>query len=220
MKQKITTLWDFKKCDERFGFKYPGRIPGQIIWNLMYYYTEEGDVFLDPMAGSGTSIDVGKMLGRKVIAFDLKPSRNDIIQNDITKGIPLRDNSVDFVFLDPPYWNMKKGEYTNRKDDLSRMSLGDFYEQIDFISRESFRVLKQGGHVALIISTKNNKIDGFVDLGFECYRILKRYFKPVERMSVPYHGVSSHTEEWKERCIKYKFMLRGFRDLMVFQKAI
>jgi len=29
-KIKTNSNWHFKKCDPRFGFKYPGRIPGQI----------------------------------------------------------------------------------------------------------------------------------------------------------------------------------------------
>ena len=54
------------------------------------------------MAGSGTTIDVAKELGRKVIGYDISPYRKDIIQNDARK-IPLKDNSADFVFIDSPY---------------------------------------------------------------------------------------------------------------------
>jgi DNA modification methylase len=43
----------------------------------------------------GTTIDVAKELGRRVIGYDIAPYREDIIQNDARK-IPLDDNSVDF----------------------------------------------------------------------------------------------------------------------------
>lgn len=217
---EITNVWDFKKCDERFGFKYPGRTPGQIIWNLMYYFTKERDVFVDPMAGSGTSIDVGKLLNRKVIAFDLNPSRDDITQNDVTQGVPLDNNSVDFVFLDPPYWDMKKGEYTNQVNDLSMLNLTDFYQKIDEIAQESFRILKPVGHIALIIS--NRKIrGGYIDLAFGCFAILEQYFEPVERIIVPYHNITSdRSRDWRPICEKRKFMLRGFRDLIVMRRRV
>jgi hypothetical protein len=28
---KPTTLWNFGSCDPRFGFRFPGRIPGQVV---------------------------------------------------------------------------------------------------------------------------------------------------------------------------------------------
>lgn len=219
LKPELTNIWDFEKCDNRFGFDYPGRIPGQIIWNLMYYFTKENDIFVDPMAGAGTSIDVGRFLKRKVIAFDLSPSRPEILQNDITNGIPLGNNSVDFIFLDPPYWDMKKGKYTNYKTDLSMLNLEEFYQKIDKIAQGGFRVLKPGGNIALIISSR--KIGNrYIDLPFECFAIMKQYFKPVERIMVPYHNATSTcSKDWMPICTKYKFMLRAYRDLFIMQKV-
>jgi hypothetical protein len=38
-------VWSFGQCDTRYGLKgFPGRIPGQIIENLLYYYTEPFDI--------------------------------------------------------------------------------------------------------------------------------------------------------------------------------
>ncbi|MBA4395754.1 MAG: hypothetical protein C0407_19555, partial [Desulfobacca sp.] len=33
---KLTTCWNFNSCDPRFGFQYPGRIPGQVVLNILY----------------------------------------------------------------------------------------------------------------------------------------------------------------------------------------
>ena len=54
------------------------------------------------MCGSGTTIDVAKELNRKVIGYDLNIVRPDVIKNDSRK-IPLKDNSVDLVFIDSSY---------------------------------------------------------------------------------------------------------------------
>ncbi len=101
-----TTFWDFPT--QSYGLtpkgdnKYPGVTPAFIIWNLIKRYTEPGDLVLDPMCGSGTTIDVCKEEGRRVIGYDIVSVRPDIIEND-ARNIPLEDNSVDLLFIDSPY---------------------------------------------------------------------------------------------------------------------
>jgi len=64
-----TTLWDFPTqnySDKPHGSnKYNGVTPASVIWNLLQRYTREGDLVVDPMCGSGTTIDVAKELNRK-----------------------------------------------------------------------------------------------------------------------------------------------------------
>ena len=71
------------------------------------------------VAGSGTTIDVAKELGRKVIGYDISPYREDIIQNDARK-IPLDDNFADFVFIDSPYSDNVK--YSDHPDCIGKIS--------------------------------------------------------------------------------------------------
>ncbi|HBF35345.1 TPA: DNA methylase, partial [Candidatus Sumerlaeota bacterium] len=101
-----TTLWDFPSQqygDEKQGDKnYKGATPSFIIWNLLQRYTKPHDLVVDPMCGSGTTIDVAHDLKRRVMGFDVNPTRPDIIQSDARK-IPLETATADFVFIDPPY---------------------------------------------------------------------------------------------------------------------
>lgn len=217
---QITTLWDFYGCDERFGIEHPGRNPGQMVLNLLHFYTKEGDVVLDPMAGGGSTIDVCKLMNRRIIAYDISPVRDDIIKHNIMEDLPIENNRVDFVFLDPPYWDMKKGEYTKNESDLSNLSLKNFYNMIKRIAEESYRVLKKDSCVSFVISNKNDSESGFIDFGFDCYQIFKKVgFSLVERISAPYHHATSHTGLWKHRAIENKFMLRGFRDIFIMRKV-
>ena len=84
MEDKIiesTTLWDFPRQnygDEPHGNnKYNGVTPTMVLWNLLQRYTKEGDLVVDPMCGSGTTIDVAHELNRKVIGYDLNVVRKE-----------------------------------------------------------------------------------------------------------------------------------------------
>jgi transcriptional regulator with XRE-family HTH domain len=46
----LYNVWNFAKNDPRLGYDYAGRIPGQIVMNLLYYYTEQEELVIDPMA--------------------------------------------------------------------------------------------------------------------------------------------------------------------------
>jgi adenine-specific DNA-methyltransferase len=81
---------------------YVGATPSWVIWQLLQRYTREGDRVLDPMCGSGTTLDVCTDLRRQGVGFDLAPTRPDITQAD-ARELPLASESVDFAFVDPPY---------------------------------------------------------------------------------------------------------------------
>ena len=114
MKKKLelqtTTLWDYPsqqylKSEEEKHKHYIGATPSYIIWNLLNRYTKEKDLVVDPMAGSGTTIDVARELNRRALGYDINPKaleRKDIFRADARK-IPIEDEKVDFVFVDPPY---------------------------------------------------------------------------------------------------------------------
>ena len=103
---ETTTLWDYPR--QSYGKipkgdnKFQGVTPAFIIWNLIQRYTKLGDLVVDPMAGSGTTVDVCKEEEREVKGYDLTPRHPEVIQND-ARNIPLPDESVDLVFIDSPY---------------------------------------------------------------------------------------------------------------------
>jgi len=158
--------------------KYSGVSPAFVIWNLVQRYTKEGDLIVDPMCGSGTTIDVAKELNRLVIGYDINPYRDDIIQNDARK-IPLKDNFVDFVFIDPPYSNNIK--YSEHPDDIGKISCEDerFYLELEKVAKEIYRILKPGKISAWLIGDHWRKKSGFVPVGFKLYHLLTKYLKSL-----------------------------------------
>ncbi len=132
--------------DNRFN----GVTPAFIICNLLQRYTKPGDLVVDPMAGSGTTIDVTRELGRKVIGYDIAPYREDIIQND-ARQIPLEDNSVDFIFIDSPYSDNVK--YSNHPDCIGKISCeGEkFFDELEKVAKEIHRILKPEKVMAWLI---------------------------------------------------------------------
>ncbi len=214
----VTTLWDFKSCDPKFGAPFPGRLPGQIVLNLLRLHTSYGDIVVDIFAGSGTVHDTCQATGRECVSLDLNPHRSFIKSHDAADPLPVPGGTAKMVFIDPPYWNMLKGRYTNSERDLSQVDLRTFMRVMTHLSMESSRVLVDRGVACVIISSKRNPRDGFVDLPFLVYEQFSKLMQPDDRICVPYRNASSHTDFWKTNCVIQGTLLRGFRDLMVFRK--
>ena len=108
----VYNAWNYSACDKRFGQPHPGQIPGQAIVNLLLWLTKPFDIVIDPMAGGGTTIDVCRYLLRRYYCFDIDPKRPDIKKWDIRHGYPRLPYKPDFIILDPPYWRLKRDEYS------------------------------------------------------------------------------------------------------------
>jgi len=218
---ETTTLWDFPTQnygDKPHGDnKYSGVTPAFVIWNLLQRYTKEGDLVVDPMCGSGTTIDVAKELNRSVIGYDIAPYRDDIIQNDARK-IPLEDNSVDFVFVDPPYSDNIK--YSEHPADIGKISCEneEFFIELEKVTREIYRILRPGKVMACLIGDHWRKKSGFIPVGFRMYQILVKYFDTVDIVCVVRRHQRSNTLFWHKNAKKFNFYLRGFKYLFIMRK--
>lgn len=38
---QVYTIWNFTNRDERFGIKHPGNLPAGILFNILYYYSQQ-----------------------------------------------------------------------------------------------------------------------------------------------------------------------------------
>lgn len=216
-----TTLWDYPKQSygeiPKGNNRYPGVTPAFIIYNMLKRYTEEGDLIVDPMAGSGTTLDVCKEERRKCIAYDIAPTRPDIIQNN-ARRIPLKDDSVDMIFIDSPYGDNIR--YNEHPDDIGKISSEDerFYDELEKVMKECHRILKPGKVLGWLIGDQWVK-KKFTPVGLKIYERLCKYFETVDIISVVRRGQSSNTGIWYNRAIRFNFFLRGFKYLLLVRKA-
>ncbi|MEM2917363.1 MAG: DNA methyltransferase [Candidatus Bathyarchaeia archaeon] len=217
---EATTLWDYPR--QSYGKtpkgdnKYPGVTPAFVIWNLIQRYTEPGDLVLDPMAGSGTTLDVCKEENRRVICYDISPTRPDIIQND-SRTIPLPDNYVDMIFVDSPYGDNIR--YNEHPDCIGKISseTETFYDELEKVMKECYRVLKPGKVIGWLIGDQWVK-KKFTPVGFKVYQRLSKYFETVDIVCVVRRGQASHTAIWYNRARRFNFFLRGFKYLFIMRK--
>jgi len=217
---QATTLWDFPRQSygktSKGDNKYPGVTPAGLIWNLVWRYTEPGDLVVDPMCGSGTTLDICKEERRECICYDISPVRPDIIQND-ARYIPLPDNHVDLVFVDSPYGDNIR--YNEHPDDIGKISSETerFYDELEKVINECHRILKPGKVLGWLIGDQWVKKQ-FTPVGFNLYQRLCKKFETVDIICIVRRGQSSHTGVWFNRALRFNFYLRGFKYLFIMRK--
>jgi DNA modification methylase len=205
---------------------YAGATPSWVIWQCLRRYTRPGDVIVDPMCGSGTTIDVCADLHRTPACFDLAPSRPDIRRAD-ARAIPLPDASADFVFIDPPY-----STHITYSDDpacIGRLSAGGedngraYYAAMDRVIAEIHRVLRPKRCMALYVSDSFRKKKGqpggeFMPIGPELFRRLAQRFRPLDIICVARGNRKLDRANWRRAAEEGNFFLRGFNYLFLMRK--
>ena len=80
--------WDIHRIKHRGKrFKYhPAQLPERLLEFVIKLTTEEGDIILDPMVGTGTTVVVAKRLKRRYIGIDIEPRYVEITEKRL-KGL-------------------------------------------------------------------------------------------------------------------------------------
>lgn len=152
-------VWQFAKCHDLFGSQHPGRIPGELVAHVLYFFTEPGAKVIDPMAGSGTTLDVCLAMGRECYAYDIddRHERPDVIAHNISvDGWPERVKKADLIFWDPPYFD-KMDSTTIGSDGYIDGSISKLprAEYMDFFAKrfkEAKQLVKKGTKLAFLMS--------------------------------------------------------------------
>jgi DNA modification methylase len=217
-----TTLWDYPSQDYGDTHQgvpgYKGATPSYIIWNLLQRYTRPNDLVIDPCAGSGTTLDVARDLGRRALGYDVHPARKDIFRVDARKLPPELTGKADFVFIDPPYSTHL--DYGDDPRDIGKLDAegGAYYAAMEQVIAEIARVLKPDRHMALYVSDSFVKGKGFYPLGFELFAMMRKYFTPVDIVSVVRHNKTLEMGNYRKAAEEGNFFLRGFNYLFIMQR--
>jgi len=214
-------VWQFQSADDTAGSAgFFGRMPPQVVENLLWLYTGPGDIVRDPFAGSGTTIDVAKRMGRRVYASDLTPSTPTlpIHQHDATEPWPaIASGKAKLIVLDPPYWQQAKGRYSDNPRDLGNVSIDAFNDAWAVVLAHAKSAVRNDGRIAFIVSPTELDDGQVVDHAFAMATAGIAIGLSIERRIIVTYQTQQASGQQVEWARKEKRMLKLYRDLVVMR---
>lgn len=232
-----TTVWDFPVRGDWATHKgdYRGNFAPQIARNVILNYSAEGELVLDPMVGSGTTLIEARLLNRNAAGFDCNAkavaisreridfavenaSKQVALQGDVRDLAALGDESVDLILTHPPYANIVKySDGANPADLSSLASIHEFLDELEKGLRECYRVLKKDHYCAILIGD-TRKGQHYVPLShFVLDRCLKVGFALKEEIIKTQHN-TTYAGRWSGAARSYRFYLIMHEHLFVLRK--
>jgi len=230
----MTNVWVLsERRPEGYGSPdFRGNCDPTIIDQCLRRYLNpfSGELVLDPMAGSGTFLDVVNRLNEtlpenkrlRADGYDLTPRRSDIQLADAEHLSSVDKETVSLIFCHFPYWTMWK--YSESADDLSNMPYEAFKVKVGKIFAEFNRVLKHSGFLCILIGNKRQQ--GIIDIEADLSKIGQEFFTLWDKVIVTgteSAGRHAHTAhgEWgivAHRALKGKWTIQNYDTLLVFRK--
>lgn len=232
---EMNTMWSFPNRGNwaTHDAKYRGNWSPYIPRNLILRYSKEKDLILDQFAGGGTTLVEAKLLNRDIIGSDInenalkrcKEKCDFLVENEAKVYLKkadarelnfIKDQSIDLICTHPPYANII--QYSDDlDDDLSRLKVSAFLEEMKKVAFECHRVLKKDKFCAILMGdTRQN--GHIIPMSFEVMKIFETQgFKTKEIIIKQQHNCKA-TGFWKTNSIKYNFLLIAHEYLFVFRK--
>ncbi len=244
---ETSTVWSFPARGEWATHRgnYRGNWSPFIPHNLIRKYTQSGDLILDQMCGSGTTLVEARLLGRNGIGVDINPDAV-MVAHDRLNFVPtqklisikeqhspgkarlfigdarnlneIADGSVDLVATHPPYAGIIAYTGARVAGDLSALRFKDFFEGMRQVAQEALRVLKPGKYCAILIGdTRQHR--HYVPIST---RVMETFlgagFVLKEDIIKVQHKMKGTRENWKGS--RYDFYLIAHEHLFVFRKLM
>jgi len=205
-------VWYFPQPSTDYGDRHTwGTVDPQVIEQILYYFTESGDLIVDPMAGQGIIAEVCAKFGRRCLMYDLDPIHSKVKKNDVINGFPPEAQGCNHIYLDPPYFNLKvDGAFNN--------DLREFYDFVRHLARVSLSTVRHGGHIFFIMCDKTK--GDFEPLISRCFGIFDRLgAQSVARVSIPLPPPHNpHTGALIARARETRRLMGRDRTLFVFRR--
>jgi DNA modification methylase len=234
------TVWSFPSRGDwaTHSGNYRGNWSPYIPWNLIEKYSKPGELVLDQMCGSGTTLVECKLLGREAVGVDVNPDAVMVARDRLnfdynsldrssTVGIRtfvgdarnldlIGDETVDLVATHPPYAGIIS--YTGKRveNDLSRLKLPGYIDAMRRVAGESFRVLRENRYCGILIGdTRKGRHYIPISLGV-LQAFLSVGFVLKEDIVKVQHKMMGTRQKWRGH--SYDFYKIAHEHLYVFRK--
>lgn len=237
-----TTVWSFPDRGDwaTHSGNYRGNWSPYIPRNLILRYTSPGDLVVDPMVGSGTTLTECRLLGRRAVGVDVNLDAimvaRDRLDFPLGKLDPefrepeirtfvgdarsldqVADDSVDLLATHPPYAGIVSYSSERIPSDLSASKgIRGFIDQASVFAQEFYRVVKPGKHCAILMGD-TRKHRHFVPIAVRLMQVfLESGFVLREDVTKVQWKMKSTRENWSGS--KYDFLLLAHEHLYIFRK--
>jgi DNA modification methylase len=239
---EISTVWSFRNRGDwatHVG-NYRGNWSPYIPRNLILKYTNPGDVVLDQMAGSGTTLVECKLLGRNAVGVDINREAAMValdrlnfsyhpLDSDYPKDLTIRtyvgdarnlnlieDDSIDLIATHPPYTGIIDYTSSRVEGDLSSQKLGGYLKEMRVVATEAFRVLKHDKCCAVLIGDTRKHLH-YIPISARVLEVfLDVNFVLKEDIIKLQWKTKTTREKWRGK--KYEFYKIAHEHLYVFRK--
>ena len=213
--------------------------------HFINFYSEPGDLILDPFAGRGTNLLVGAALGRKVVGYDLSPQNleavrsvalehTDIKKEDLTLhhscGVELeeyqdQEEVFDLITSDPPFLFGVEPYGTDPRDLCTIKDVDGYVAKMTTCMTNLKRLIKTSNWetkkfhpiVMKVGSARRGKKTGFIDLATE-YELIGRQLGLILHDKV----INILDSQWAmfnmSRCIDNRYSVKIHETSLVFVK--
>jgi len=232
-----TTVWSFPIRGDwaTHSPSYRGNFAPQVARNLILKYSKKGDLVIDPMVGSGTTLIEARLLERNAIGIDINQNAVDLSNKAIgfqhstkTKQKAILGNAcslktvkpevADLLVLHPPYFNIVKYSNGENKEDLSSLSnLGKFYEEMGKVASECYRLLKPNKYCAVLIGD-TRKMQHYIPISYNIMVIFMQAGFILKEEIIKTQHNCKYSDRWRDRAGMFGFHLIMHEHLYVFRK--
>lgn len=234
---EMTTHWSFPKRGDwaTHDSKWRGNWSPYIPRNIILRYSKEGDMILDQFAGGGTTLIEAKLLKRDIIGVDVNDlslkrckektafeyeeddGRVYIKKGDARNLEFIPDEKIDLICTHPPYADIIKYS-EDLENDLSRLKVKPFLEEMKSVASECYRVLKQGKFCAILMGDTRQK-GHMIPLSFDVMKTFQEVGFQLKELIIKEQHNCRATGYWKTNSVKYNFLLIAHEYLFVFHKS-
>ena len=216
--------------------------PDQALFALDYY-TNNGDLIMDPFNGRATTAITSLYLQRKFIGYEINPvsykRTTEVLTNNMNvspkdwtlyqgcgcamKELKSESEILDGVFSSPPYY-LKAEPYNDIEGDLCNMNIEKFDQKIDQMFENLSRLIKKSNYekrifhpIIFVLGTARDGKGGIFDMSHSFQTIAKRHSLTLwDQMFVQLNN--PHLCTSIQRNFELKFVHKNYESQMVWVK--